>query len=84
MVISSLYLISVEEVIRGLRWGIGPKRAEALSTHLITYGCSFRGATSGGGITDGRRTYGRMEDGWMDGRMDGTSICDEMKGPDAQ
>jgi hypothetical protein len=35
MVISSLCLITVEEVIRGLRWGIRPKGAEALSSHHI-------------------------------------------------
>jgi hypothetical protein len=35
MVIGSLCPISVEEVIRGLRWGISPKEAEALSSHHI-------------------------------------------------
>jgi hypothetical protein len=35
MVIGSLCPISVEGVIRGLRWGIGPKGSEALSSHHI-------------------------------------------------
>jgi hypothetical protein len=39
MVIGSLCPISVEGVIRGLRWGIGPEGAKLF--HLITYGCSF-------------------------------------------
>jgi hypothetical protein len=42
MVIGSLCPISVEGVIRGLRWGIGPEGSKALSSHLITYGRSFR------------------------------------------
>jgi hypothetical protein len=35
MVIGSLCPISVERVIRGLRWGISPKGAEALSSHHL-------------------------------------------------
>jgi hypothetical protein len=35
MVIDSLCPISVEEVIRGLKWGIGPKGTEAFSSHHI-------------------------------------------------
>jgi hypothetical protein len=40
MVIGSLCSISVEGVIRGLRWGSSPKGAKP--SHLITYGRSFR------------------------------------------
>jgi hypothetical protein len=35
MVIGSLCPISVEGVIRRLRWGIGPEGGEALSSHHI-------------------------------------------------
>jgi hypothetical protein len=35
MVIGSLCPISVERVIRGLRWGIGPEGGKALSSHHI-------------------------------------------------
>jgi hypothetical protein len=35
MVIGSLCPISVEGVIRGLRWGTGPEGSEALSSHHI-------------------------------------------------
>jgi hypothetical protein len=35
MVIGSLCPISVEGVIGGLRWGIGPERGEALSSNHI-------------------------------------------------
>jgi hypothetical protein len=37
MVIGSLCPISVEGVIRWLRWGIGLEGSKALSSHLITY-----------------------------------------------
>jgi hypothetical protein len=35
MIIGSLCPISAEGVIRGLRWGIGPKGAEAFPSHHI-------------------------------------------------
>jgi hypothetical protein len=35
MVIGSLCPISVEGVLKGLRWGIGPEGGEALSSHHI-------------------------------------------------
>jgi hypothetical protein len=35
MVISFLCHISVKGLIRGLRWGIGPKGAKTLSSHHI-------------------------------------------------
>jgi hypothetical protein len=37
MVIGSLCPISVEGVIRALRWSIGPKGVEALSSHMDVY-----------------------------------------------
>jgi hypothetical protein len=61
MVIGSLYPISVEGVIRGLRWGIGPKGAEAFSSHHIWMFIPSVGQHGGGGGTDGYMY------GWMDG-----------------
>jgi hypothetical protein len=66
MVIGSLCPISVEGVIKGLRWGIGPKGAEAPSYHHIwTFILSV-----GGYIHTDRWTDGQM-DRWTDVRTDG-------------
>jgi hypothetical protein len=91
MVISSLCLISVEGVIRGLRWGIGPEGGKALSSHhiwtFIPPARPFVGQNRGQGGGQGYvQMYGRTE-GRTDGRTDGrtniwtewTSICDEMR-----
>jgi hypothetical protein len=67
MVISSLCPISVEGVIRELRWGIGPEGAEALSSHHLWMFIPPVGQHRGEG---GERGYIWMDE-WMDKRMDG-------------
>jgi hypothetical protein len=77
MVIASLCPISVEGVIRGLRWGIGPEGSKALSSHHIwTFIPSVGGVVCMYGRTDiwtygctDIRTYGRT-DVRMYGRTD--------------
>jgi hypothetical protein len=69
MVIGSLCPISVERVIRGLRWGISPDFGEALSSHhiwtfILPARPSIRRATS-------ERGTDRWMDGWTDRRTDG-------------
>jgi hypothetical protein len=56
--------ISVEGVIRGLRWGIGPEEGEALSSHHIWMFILSVGKNLGGGTyvhmyicTDGRAEH---------------------------
>jgi hypothetical protein len=83
MVIGSLCPISVEGVIKGLRWGIGPEGGKAFSSHhiwtFIPPACPFVEQNWGGGgygRPDGRmdgRTD-RWTDGWTDGRMDGMNV----------
>jgi hypothetical protein len=60
MVVGFLCPISVEGVIRGLRWGIGPKVAEAISSHMDVH--SIHRATTGRrGVCTDRQMYGRMD-----------------------
>jgi hypothetical protein len=59
MVISSLCPISVEGVLRGLRWGIGPEGVKALSSHHIWMFILSVKQNLGGGR--GVRTDGRTD-----------------------
>jgi hypothetical protein len=69
MVIGSLCPISVGGMIRGLRWGIGPKGGEALSSyHIWTFILYVRmsarpsGKIWGVGVVTDRRNEGRTDE----------------------
>jgi hypothetical protein len=70
VVIGSVCPISVEGVIRGLRWGIGPKGGKALSSHHIWTFIPPTRLSLGKNLEGGyRRMYG-----WTDVHMDGMNV----------